>query len=467
VQIVGYRAGAAGLLCAAQGPLDGAVLWLVPGRRGDADVRAELALDESLLALASCHARRSATVYDRGQRIVVDRERARFGAWYELFPRSTSPIAGKPGTLRTAMAWLSYIQEMGFDVVYLPPIHPIGQTNRKGKNNDPKSTPSDPGSPWAIGGSSGGHKAIDPALGTLEDFRDLVEAARGRDMEIALDIAFQCSPDHPYVNEHPDWFRHRPDGSIRYAENPPKRYEDIYPLDFENEDWFGLWQELESVVRFWIDQGVRIFRVDNPHTKPFAFWHWLIERIRVDHPDVIFLAEAFTRPRRMYYLAKIGFSQSYTYFTWRNNRWDLMQYFTELTQTDVKEYFRPNLWPNTPDILNEYLQQGGRPAFVIRLILAATLSASYGIYGPAFELGVAEPREPGSEEYAHSEKYEVHHWDVTAEHSLRELIARVNRIRRENELVRNPSAYLGAFLVGLVYHPEFRAAVGIELPIQE
>jgi starch synthase (maltosyl-transferring) len=326
---------------------------------------------------------------------------------------------------------------MGFDVLYLPPVHPIGHTNRKGKNNAPLGNPGDVGSPWAIGSEAGGHKAVNPDLGTLTDFRDLLEGARARDMEVAIDIAFQASPDHPYVKEHPKWFKHRPDGSIRYAENPPKRYEDIYPIDFESEDWKALWHELESVVCFWVDQGVRIFRVDNPHTKPFAFWEWMIARIKETHPEVIFLSEAFTAPRRMEYLAKVGFDQSYTYFTWRNNKWDITQFMQDLLRPPVRDYLRPNLWPNTPDILNEYLQTGGRPAFVGRLILAATLSASYGIYGPSFELGVAEPREPGSEEYLNSEKYEVRHWDVSSPYSLRDLIGRVNRIRRENRALHN------------------------------
>jgi starch synthase (maltosyl-transferring) len=406
------------------------------------EVRTEIALDEALADLMAkyggCEPK---TVYDRNQQIVVERERARFSAWYELFPRSTAPLAGQHGTFRTTIAWLPYIAQMGFDILYLPPIHPIGATNRKGKNNSPLREPDDVGSPWAIGSEAGGHKAVNPDLGTLADFRDLIEAARARDMEVAIDIAFQCSPDHPWVKEHPQWFRHRPDGSIRFAENPPKKYEDIYPIDFETEDWRALWQELESVVCFWAEQGVRAFRVDNPHTKPFAFWEWLIGRVKEDYPDTIFLAEAFTRPRTMYHLAKIGFTLSYTYFTWRNHKWDLSMYFDELFQTDVKEYFRPSLWANTPDILHDYLQTGGRPAFVTRLILAATLSASYGIYGPAFELGVGEAREPGSEEYLDSEKYQLRHWDVNEEHSLKELIARVNRVRRENPALQRNDTF--------------------------
>ena len=403
------------------------------GRDWSDEVRASLALEEPLTALMQGYGERDpVTSYDVAQRIVVDRERANFSSWYEIFPRSTSPVPGKHGTFRNVIAWLPYINRMGFDVVYLPPIHPIGRSHRKGPNNNPVGTPGDLGSPWAIGSEEGGHKSVNPELGTLADFADLVQAARDRDMEIALDIAFQCSPDHPYVREHPEWFRRRPDGSIRYAENPPKKYEDIYPLNFETQDWRALWQELCSVVCFWADQGVRIFRVDNPHTKPYAFWEWLIAEVRGDYPDVLFLAEAFTRPRVMEHLAKIGFSQSYTYFTWRNHSWDLAAYMQELTQTKVREYFRPNLWPNTPDILHEFLQTGGRPSFFIRLALAATLSSSYGIYGPAFELCESLPREPGSEEYLDSEKYQLRHWEVNAEHSLKDLIARINRIRRDN-----------------------------------
>ncbi len=320
---------------------------------------------------------------------------------------------------------------MGFDVLYLPPIHPIGASQRKGPNNLPSSDPDDPGSPWAIGSEEGGHKSIDPRLGTLQDFHDLLARARELGVEIALDIAFQCSPDHPYVREHPEWFLHRPDGSIQYAENPPKKYQDIYPFYFETAAWRELWRELASIVEFWHEQGVRIFRVDNPHTKPFALWEWLIARIKRRDPEVIFLAEAFTRPKIMYRLAKLGFTQSYTYFSWRNTRSELSDYFRELG--GVSDFFRPNLWPNTPDILSEYLQFGGRPAFMARLVLAATLGASYGIYGPAFELLEHEPREPGSEEYRDSEKYQLRHWDLERPDSLAYFITRINRIRRENE----------------------------------
>lgn len=397
------------------------------------DERVQLALDESLITLMDAYGSRGpVTTYDRGLQVRVDRPLARCSAWYEMFPRSTSPLPGRHGTFRDTIARLPYIQELGFDVLYLPPIHPIGKVNRKGRNNSPRCEPGDPGSPWGIGSAEGGHAAVHPELGTLEDFRALVAAANERGIEIALDIAFQVAPDHPWVKEHPQWFKHRPDGSIRYAENPPKKYEDIYPIDFETADWRALWTALEDVVRFWIGQGVTVFRVDNPHTKAFAFWETMITSVKQDHPEVIFLSEAFTRPRVRYYLAKLGFSQSYTYFAWRTTKQELTQYVTELTTTEVKEYFRPNFWPNTPDILHETLQHGGRGAFALRVVLAGTLAANYGIYGPAYELCVNTPREPGSEEYLDSEKYEIKHWDLDAPHSLRPLISRLNRIRREN-----------------------------------
>ncbi|MCS6304236.1 MAG: alpha-1,4-glucan--maltose-1-phosphate maltosyltransferase [Nitrospira sp.] len=371
-------------------------------------------------------------IYDKELVVIVDRDRAGFGAWYEAFPRSCASEPGRHGTFQDCEARLPYIAGMGFDVLYLPPIHPIGRTFRKGKNNDPVGSPDSVGSPWAIGAAEGGHQAIHPDLGTREDFRRLIDKAQEQDVEIALDLAFQCSPDHPYVKHHPEWFVQRPDGTIQYAENPPKKYQDIYPLNFENEQWTPLWRELKEVVVHWIEQGVRIFRVDNPHTKPFVFWQWLIAEVKRDHPDVLFLSEAFTRPKIMYRLAKVGFTQSYTYFAWRQTKWELTQYFTELTKTDVREYFRPNLWPNTPDILTEQLQQGGRPTFISRFILAATLGANYGIYGPAFELMESRPQKAGSEEYLDSEKYEIRAWDRDRADSLRELIRRVNRIRREN-----------------------------------
>ena len=391
------------------------------------------ALDQELFLTAERYPdRRFATTYAPELWVCVEREKARFSAWYELFPRSCSREIGKHGSFDDCARRLPYVAAMGFDVLYLPPIHPIGESHRKGKNNAVHAAPGEPGSPWAIGSSQGGHKAIHPQLGTLQDFRRLVAEAKTYGIEIALDLAFQCTPDHPYVREHPEWFRRRPDGSVQYAENPPKKYQDIYPLDFESERWRELWQELKSVALFWIDQGVRIFRVDNPHTKPFSFWDWWIREIRKECPEAIFLSEAFTRPKVMRRLAKAGFSQSYTYFAWRNAKWELTEYFTELTQSEVREYLRPNLWPNTPDILTEYLQFGGRPAFMARLVLAATLGASYGIYGPAFELCENRAREPGSEEYLDSEKYEIRHWELDNPDNLNAFIARVNRIRKEN-----------------------------------
>ncbi len=364
--------------------------------------------------------------------VVVDRPRARFSAWYEFFPRSTSPEPGRHGTFRDARRMLPYVRSMGFDVVYLPPIHPIGTTNRKGPNNRVTCEPGDPGSPWAIGSEEGGHTAVHPELGTLDDFVAFREAAEEEGLEVALDIAFQCSPDHPWVSEHPQWFRQRPDGSIRYAENPPKKYQDIYPIDFETEDWEALWEALRDVFTHWMDQGVRIFRVDNPHTKAFPFWEWVIGELKAKDPGVILLSEAFTRPRVMYRLAKVGYTQSYTYFAWRNTAVELRRYMEELTGTEVAEYFRPNFWPNTPDILTEYLQTGRRSAFMTRLVLAATLTASYGIYGPPFELMEHTPREPGSEEYLDSEKYQLRHWTLDRPDNLRDFIGRVNRIRGEN-----------------------------------
>jgi starch synthase (maltosyl-transferring) len=381
--------------------------------------------------------RNLAARYDKDLAVTVDRERARFSSWYEVFPRSCSAEPGRHGNFQDCERWLPYIASMGFNVLYLPPIHPIGRIFRKGKNNSVKSEPDDVGSQWAIGAEEGGHTAIHPELGTLNDFRKLVGKTKEYGLEIAMDIAFQCTPDHPWAREDPEWFRKRPDGTIQYAENPPKKYQDIYPLDFESRDWPALWEELKGVMLFWIDQGVRIFRVDNPHTKAFPFWEWAIAGIKEEYPDVIFLAEAFTRPRVMYRLAKLGFSQSYTYFTWRNTKHELTDYFRELTQSEVREYFRPNLWPNTPDILAEYLQVGGRPAFMVRVILAATLGANYGIYGPAFELCENTPREPGSEEYLHSEKYEIRQRDLNAAWSLKEYIARINSIRRENTALQS------------------------------
>jgi starch synthase (maltosyl-transferring) len=406
--------------------------------RGDPSVAIHSGLDEALAALMEKYPdRRWAATYDKELRVNVERSKARFSTWYELFPRSSAAAPDKHGTLRDCQERLPYIAGMGFDVLYLPPIHPIGYSFRKGKNNALAAQPDDVGSPWAIGAKEGGHKSIHPQLGSLVDFKRLVTEAKKFDIEIALDIAFQCTPDHPYVIEHPEWFRKRADGSIQYAENPPKKYQDIYPLDFECDSWAELWKELKSVILFWCEQGVRIFRADNPHTKAFPFWEWIIGEVKKDYPDALFLAEAFTRPKVMYRLAKLGFSQSYTYFTWRNTKPELTQYFTELTRTELSDFFRANLWPNTPDILTEYLQFGGRPAFMTRLVLASMLGASYGIYGPAFELCENVAREPGSEEYLDSEKYEIKHWDLEKPGSLRELIARVNRIRRENRALQS------------------------------
>jgi len=370
------------------------------------------------------------TRYEKDLVVVVDPVRARFGAWYEMFPRSCTTDSKRLGTLRDCSARLGYVSAMGFDILYLPPIHPIGLTERKGKNNSLVPTVGDVGSPWAIGGAEGGHKSIHPHLGTLQDLKDLRNKARELGLEVALDIAFQCSPDHPYVKEHREWFCERPDGTVQYAENPPKKYQDIYPFDFESKHAPELWEELKSIVVYWAEQGIRIFRVDNPHTKPFVFWEWLIREVKRDYPDVVLLSEAFTRPKVMYRLAKLGFTQSYTYFAWKNTSAELIEYFTELTHTPVREFFRPNVWPNTPDILNEYLQKGGRPAFAARFILASTLGASYGIYGPAFELYENRPIHAGSEEYLNSEKYEVRVWDTDNPNSLKDLITRVNAIRK-------------------------------------
>ncbi len=395
-----------------------------------------LALDPARARLAARHADRS-LADNATLELVADRKRAGFSSWYELFPRSASPEPKRHGNFADVQARLPYVAELGFDVLYFPPIQPIGHVNRKGPNNALDARDEDVGSPWAIGSAEGGHKEVLPQLGTLQDFKNLVAAARELGLEIALDIAFQCAPDHPYVSAHPQWFKHRPDGSVQYAENPPKKYQDIYPFDFETEDWRALWDELKSVIEFWIDQGVRIFRVDNPHTKPFAFWEWVIGEIQRVNPEVLFLAEAFTRPKVMHRLAKLGFTQSYTYFTWRNTKRELTEYFTELAHGPGRRYFRPNVWPNTPDILHETLQSGVRAAFAARLVLAATLSANYGIYGPTFELMESTPREPGSEEYRDSEKYQLRHWSLDRPDSLRSLIARINRVRRENAALQS------------------------------
>jgi starch synthase (maltosyl-transferring) len=394
-------------------------------------------------AMARHPDRANAAKLDRALAIQVEGERARSGAWYELFPRSCASQPGQHGTFRDCEARLEYVASMGFDVVYLPPIHPIGRTHRKGPDNTPSAGPDDPGSPWAIGSDEGGHKAVNPALGSLADFDRLVARARELDLEIALDLAFQCSPDHPYVEKHPEWFRHRPDGTIQYAENPPKKYQDIYPLEFEGPQWRALWEELASVVFFWIDHGVTIFRVDNPHTKPFAFWEWLIGEVREEHPEVVFLSEAFTRPSVMQYLAKSGFSQSYSYFTWRNTKEELEAYFSEIAHPPVSDFMRANLFANTPDILPEYLQSGRRAAYQVRSALAATLSGTWGIYGPVFELCVSDAL-PESEEYLGSEKYEVRHWNLDDPWSLRGWIERLNAVRRDHPALtegRGPRFY--------------------------
>lgn len=395
-----------------------------------------------------------ATRYDAELPVWVDRERARFSAWYELFPRSCGPDAETHGTLRDMIPRLPEISAMGFDILYLPPIHPIGVQFRKGKNNSVTAEPGDVGSPWAIGGPDGGHTAIHAQLGDLDDFEALEEAAKLHGLELALDIAFQCSPDHPWVTSHPDWFKMRPDGTIQYAENPPKKYQDIYPINFESKDWRGLWDALYNVFKFWIDHGVRVFRVDNPHTKALPFWEWCIAEILADTPEVIFLAEAFTRPHVMYSLAKAGYTQGYTYFTWRNTKADLQAYFEEVSNPPVSDFFRPNVWPNTPDILHEQLQESDpaarRSMFMQRAILAATFSANWGIYGPAYELCEGRAAEPsagkkGSEEYLDSEKYQIRAWDRTDPISIASLLAQLNNARRANPaLQRNEGLHFHA-----------------------
>ncbi len=408
--------------------------------------RLAAAQDPRLMDLMRKYAdRQFATKYDRDLGVVVDPVHARFSTWYELFPRSFASEPNQHGTFSDVIRQLPRIAKLGFDVLYLPPIHPIGQAYRKGKNNSPKAEPDDVGSPWGIGAREGGHTALHPQLGTLDDFHRLVRTARDHGIRIAMDVAYQCSPDHPWVKEHPDWFRRRPDGSIQYAENPPKKYQDIYPIDFESSDWKELWSALAGVVQYWIAQGVTIFRVDNPHTKAFPFWEWMISTIKKKDPDTIFLSEAFTRPKVMYRLAKVGFSQSYTYFSWRNNKQELTEYFTELSRAPVRDFFRPNLWPNTPDILPEFLQWSGAPGFRLRLLLAATLGASYGIYGPAFELCVHQPVAPGKEEYLNSEKYQLINWTLGGANDISEFIGHVNKIRKENPALQTDR--------GLQFHP--------------
>jgi starch synthase (maltosyl-transferring) len=400
-----------------------------PGAGNSPQVAA--ALSPEVRGIMSLHPDRSGSATHRTLELTVDRERARTGAWYEFFPRSTG-AEGEHGTFPTASEHLATVAAMGFDVIYLPPIHPIGETHRKGKNNALTPEPDDVGSPWAIGNRFGGHTSVDPNLGTLDDFDAFVAAAERLGLEIALDFAIQCSPDHPWVTEHPEWFHHRPDGSIMHAENPPKKYEDIYPINFDTPDREGLWNELKGVVDFWISHGITIFRVDNPHTKSFAFWEWLIDAVQAERPDVIFLSEAFTRPKVMYRLAKLGFTQSYTYFTWRNSKQELNDYLVELTQTSLVDYFRPNFFTNTQDILTEFLQRGGPPAFKIRLALAALLSPSYGIYS-GFEFCENVPLREGSEEYLHSEKYQLRHRDWAQEEgTLIPYVRKINQIRRSH-----------------------------------
>jgi starch synthase (maltosyl-transferring) len=436
----------------AKGP-DSATLTLAASKltrvaktRTDRDTVVATANSTELATLVNRYRERSTdSQYERELQIVVDRERARFSSWYEMFPRSCTTDPKRHGTFRDCINRLGYVAGMGFDVLYLPPIHPIGRVERKGKNNSTTPLPEDTGSPWAIGSKEGGHKAIHPQLGSLEDLKELAKKASELGIDLALDIAFQCAPDHPYVKEHRDWFRERPDKTIQYAENPPKKYQDIYPFNFESEHAAELWQELKDVILYWIAQGIRIFRIDNPHTKPFAFWEWLITGVKSEYPEVIFLAEAFTRPKVMYRLAKLGFTQSYTYFAWKNTSWELTQFFTEISEPQIREFLRPNLWPNTPDILNAYLQTGGRPAFMIRLILAATLGASYGIYGPAFETCEGRAVRAGSEEYLDSEKYQIHVWDINNPNNLRDLIIHVNRIRKASVALQSNA--------GLEFHP--------------
>ncbi|MDX2109796.1 MAG: alpha-1,4-glucan--maltose-1-phosphate maltosyltransferase [Verrucomicrobiota bacterium] len=402
----------------------------------DTKLRADLALSERVLELVHRYPDRSlATTLDQWVPVLVERERAIFGAWYEFFPRSWGANPGEHGTFKTSQRLLPEIARMGFSIVYLPPIHPIGVHFRKGKNNALRAEPDDVGSPWAIGSHEGGHKDVNPRLGTHKDFQDFIWAAGENNLEVAMDIAFQCAPDHPYVKQHPQWFKWRPDGTVQYAENPPKKYQDILPFNFETEDWEALWHELRSVFLFWIQHGVKIFRVDNPHTKPVEFWRWCITTIKEKHPEVLFLAEAFTRPKMKYRLAKSGFTQGYTYFTWRNSKEELTSYVRELTQSDVKETFFPNFWPNTPDILHDYLVHGGRAGHIIRVILAATLSSNWGMYGPVLELFERTPT-PGKEEYYNNEKYQLRWWDWETEGNLKNLIARINQIRKDNRALQ-------------------------------
>ncbi|MEM1058469.1 MAG: alpha-1,4-glucan--maltose-1-phosphate maltosyltransferase [Verrucomicrobiota bacterium] len=422
--------------------LEGAAESLVDVNRSERE-RAELALNPGLQLLAERYPDRSLATRSQAYPLLVEREKARCSAWYEFFPRSWGEQPGEHGTFQTAARILPEIARLGFDTVYLPPVHPIGTAHRKGKNNRLEAAPDDVGSPWAIGAAEGGHKAIHPQLGTLADFRRFVQEAEKNGLEVALDIAFQCSPDHPYVKEHPQWFKWRADGTVQYAENPPKKYQDVLPLNFETEDWENLWLELRSVFEHWVEQGVKIFRVDNPHTKPLEFWRWLIADLKAKHPDVLLLAEAFTRPHVMYRLGKVGFTWGYTYFTWRHGVEDLTAYVEELTKTEVKDQFRPNFWPNTPDIHPPTLRYDGRPAFITRLVLAATLSSNYGLYGPVYELCEAEGME-GKEELLNNEKYELRWWDWDRPGNLKEIMAQINKIRRQNPALQQTNNILFA-----------------------
>ncbi|NTW55429.1 MAG: alpha-1,4-glucan--maltose-1-phosphate maltosyltransferase [Chlorobiaceae bacterium] len=402
-------------------------------RSGKKEKAVSAALGDELVALMALYPDKShASVYEKVLGVSAEQKKAGFGAWYEFFPRSWASEPGRHGTFNDCRRLLPMIAGMGFDIVYLPPVHPIGYAKRKGRNNSLTAGPDDPGSCWAIGNRDGGHKAVHPELGTMEDFEAFVTDAESHGISVALDIAFQCSPDHPYVQEHPQWFKWRPDGTVQFAENPPKRYEDILPIDFETADWQNLWIELKSIFLFWVEKGVKIFRVDNPHTKAFPFWEWAIASIKQEHPDTVFLAEAFTRPKLMARLAKAGYSQSYSYFTWRNSKQELQEYLTELTASPLKHFMRPNFWPNTPDILHEEFHSGNRTTFIIRLVLASTLSSNYGMYGPAYELCEHVPVAEGKEEYLDSEKYEIKRWDLDRPGNIRAEITRINRIRKEN-----------------------------------
>ncbi|WP_026710075.1 alpha-1,4-glucan--maltose-1-phosphate maltosyltransferase [Flavobacterium filum] len=398
------------------------------------DSAIEIALSDELHQIFKKYPTRTLANSSAELKVYVDRKKALFSTWYEFFPRSASETPGKHGTFKDCERLLPRVAEMGFDTLYFPPIHPIGEVNRKGKNNATTAEKGDVGSPWGIGSKHGGHKSTHPELGTIDDFKALVKKAQSMGIEVAMDYALQAAPDHPYVKDFPQWFKWRPDGTVQYAENPPKKYQDIQPIYFESGDWKNLWKELLDVALFWVEEcGIRVFRVDNPHTKPFYIWGWLIGEIKKKHPDVLFLSEAFTRPKIMNELAKQGFSQSYTYFTWRNTKAELIEYVTELTQTEQKEFFRPNFWPNTPDILPFALQTGNESVYLQKYFLAATLSSSVGIYGPAYEFLVHQPMAKGKEEYLNSEKYEVYHWDWEAKNKLTTLITRINHIRKQQE----------------------------------